>query len=80
MALTGKLSFGQDYRAAEKFADGWAGDTGEYACVIENFDLGPENDADAGEFLVMGYDDALEYLAGHDDAQIQYHADYSQGD
>ncbi len=77
MALIGERSFGTDYAAAEKFADGWAGDTQEHAAVVEDFNLGPENDPEAGAFLVMDYSAAVRYVESHD-AEIQYDADHTQ--
>jgi hypothetical protein len=75
MALEGVRSFGTDYAAAEKFADGWAGDTSECAAVVEDYGLGPEDDPDGGEFLVMDCAEALAYVDSHD-AQIKYDADF----
>ena len=68
MALTGERSFGADYAAAERFCDGWAGDTQEHAAVVEDFTL--------GVFLVMDDAAAVAYVASHD-AEIQYDADYT---
>lgn len=68
MALTGEMSFGQDYAAAERFCDQWAGDAEEHAAVVEDFGLG-------GLMLVMDYAAAVEYVASHD-AEIQYDADH----
>jgi hypothetical protein len=77
MTLVGERSFGTDYAAAERYADQWAGDTQEHAAVVEDFGLGPENDRDAGAFLVMDYDAALAYVDSHD-AQVQYDADHTE--
>ena len=60
-----------DYTEAEKFCDGWAGDTEAHVAVVEDFD--------EDMLRVMSYTGALTYIGDHD-AQIQYDADYRPED
>jgi hypothetical protein len=76
MAVSGARSFGDDYAAAEKFCDEWAGDTGSHVAVVEDFTLAGPVSSDEGQLFVMDYAEAVAYVAGHD-AEIQYDADHT---
>lgn len=70
MTVTGTRVFA-DYAKAERFCDGWAGDTQSHVAVVEDFDL------NVSRFLVMDYSDAAAYVGIHD-AEVQYDADMSE--
>jgi hypothetical protein len=72
MYLTGTKSFGNDYHAAEEFADQWAGDNEAYAAVVEVFHDGDPKNA---EFRVMDISKAEEFVY-HNEAEIQYGANH----
>lgn len=55
-----------DWLEAERFCDGWAGDSQQHIVIVEDFGL--------GKLLVMPGSDAAAYIEAHD-AEIQYEAD-----
>lgn len=68
--------FGQDYQAAERFADEYAGDNQAKAFVIEAFDNEDAEVLDTearGELWVT--DDAMACIAGGWDIEVQYEVD-----
>jgi hypothetical protein len=56
------------YAEAEKMADQWAGDTGGFASVVE--------DGDLGRLIVMDGEEAEHYAQAADDIAVIYRADH----
>jgi len=72
--------FDQDYRGAERFADQYAGDTGEAAYVVECFTGAPDgavgayDETERGELFVVGAEVLAVLRADDVDFEMQYDA------